>query len=102
MRFVIVVFSLFLLIGCSSVGRSVRSIDDIDVSKKDGSCIRQQCLQPYSTCMGEASKATDTERELDLLAGCKSVYRACTNTCPEDFMVTAETIAKKVLRMVLF
>ena len=102
MRFVILVFSLFLLVGCSSVGRNVRTIDDIDVSKKDGTCIRQQCLQPYTSCVGEASNTTEPEREIDLLAGCKSVYRACTNTCPEDIMVTVEAFAKKLLRMVLF
>ena len=102
MRFVMVVVSLFLLVGCSSVGRNARTIDDIDVSKKDGACIRQQCIKPYTSCVEEASKSTEEERELDLLVGCKSVYRACTNTCPEDTMVTIEAFAKKLLRMVLF
>ncbi len=101
-RFVIIVFSLFLFVGCSSVSRNARTIDDIDVSKKDGACIRQQCLKPYTSCVEEASKVIEQEREVDLLVGCKSVYRACTNTCPEDIMVTVEAFAKKLLRMVLF
>ncbi len=102
MRLVIVVFSLFLLLGCSSTGRNARTIDDIDVSKKDGACIRQQCLKPYTSCVEEASKSTEEQREVDLSVGCKSVYRACTNTCPEDIMVSVEGFAKKLLRMVLF
>ncbi len=96
--------SLFSLLACRLFKRNseTRTIDDIDVSKKDGACVRQQCLKPYTSCVEEASKSTEEERELDLLIGCKSVYRACTNTCPEDVMVTVEALAKKLLRIVLF
>ncbi len=62
MRVFVLVFSLLLVVGCSSTARNVRTIDDIDVSKKDGSCIRQQCLKPYSSCVEQASKETDHER----------------------------------------
>lgn len=81
MRFIIGVFSVLLIIGCATAD-SIRSIDDIDVSKKEGACVRQ-CIGIYSSCVGQASQANATAHEVDALKACKSAYRVCTTTCAD-------------------
>lgn len=78
----VMLVALALLSACAlQAERDARQIDDIDVSGRDGACVRS-CLEPYSACSAQASRAYATAHVVDALTACKSAYRTCVNTCP--------------------
>jgi hypothetical protein len=64
--------AVLILTGCAS------SIQDVDVSKAEPSCVRQ-CSQTYSQCVsGGPSIGFKTET----LRACREAYAICIQACP--------------------
>ena len=64
---------IFILSGCAY------SISDIDVTKSDPSCVRQQCLANYSSCV---SGGNQVGFKTETLRACQEAYKICVQTCP--------------------
>ena len=73
------------LIGCATQAElDARTIEDIDISGKDGNCVRQ-ALAVYSSCAGESSKfGGSSGAVISGLAACKSAYKVAISTCPAE------------------
>lgn len=54
------------------------SIEDIDVSKSEPSCVRQ-CTASYSSC---ASNGPAVGFKTETLRACRESYSICVKTCP--------------------
>ena len=54
------------------------SIEDIDVSKSEPSCVRQ-CTANYSSC---ASAGPAVGFKTETLRACRDAYSVCVKTCP--------------------
>lgn len=65
--------TIFTLVGCAY------SIADIDVSKADPACVRQQCLASYSPCV---SGGNQVGFKTETLRACQEAYKVCVQTCP--------------------
>ncbi len=54
------------------------SIQDINVSQYEPTCVRQ-CSQSYSSCV---SQGNQIGFKTETLRACRESYAVCTNTCP--------------------
>ena len=55
------------------------NISDIDVTKVDPTCVRQQCLANYSSCV---SGGNQIGFKTETLRACQEAYKICVQTCP--------------------
>ena len=62
----------------TSLASCAYSIKEIDVSKKEPSCIRE-CLASYSPCV---SQGNQIGFKTETLRACKQSYEICTTLCP--------------------
>jgi hypothetical protein len=80
-RKALVVF-LLALGGCSiQQAKEASSLDDVNLSGKDGACSRQ-CLDSYSKCASRSGETIAVDVQANLLTACKSSLKACVSTCP--------------------
>lgn len=73
MKLLFIFFSALILTACAY------SITDIDVSKADPACVRQQCLASYSPCV---SGGNQVGFKTETLRACQEAYKVCVQTCP--------------------
>lgn len=71
-KFLITFFSI-------SLTSCAYSISEIDISKKDANCVRQQCLSSYSSCV---SSGNQIGFKTETLKACQEAYKICVQTCP--------------------
>ena len=69
---------LILLFIAAALAGCAYSIEDIDVSKSESSCVRQ-CTTSYSSC---ASGGPVVGLKTETLRACKESYSVCVKTCP--------------------
>ena len=82
MRLSVVVMALALLGGCAAQqAKEAGSLDDLNLSNKDGVCARQ-CLDTYSSCTRRSGETASVFVQANLLTACKASVKACVQTCP--------------------